>query len=79
ESISDKEALGLLLYAHDPNPVEPKELGRILELGGRHSPGFGARLSEMRLEGLIVKEEKAYRLSVNGKKWVEDIITRLKV
>jgi hypothetical protein len=77
ESLSDKEALGLLLYARDPDPVEPKELGRLLSLSGRPSAGFGARLSEMRREGLVLKEGEAYRLSVNGRKWIEDVAVKL--
>ncbi len=76
--LSDKEAIGLLLYAQDSKAVEPKRIGRLLELSGRPSSGFGARLSEMRREGLVVREDGAYRLSPVGKRWVEDLINRLK-
>ena len=78
ERLSDKEAIGLLLYAQDPKAIEPKRIGRLLELSGRPSSGFGARLSEMRREGLVVREDGAYRLSPVGKRWVEDLINRLK-
>jgi len=76
--LNDKEAIGLILYAQDPVPIEPKKIGRLLTLSGRPSAGFGTRLSEMRREGLTVKEGGGYRLSAIGKKWVEDLIRRFK-
>lgn len=78
EKMSDKEAIGLILYAGDPRTFEPKEIGHLLELSGRPSTGFGARLSEMRREGLVVKEGGTYRLSIIGKRQVEDLISRMK-
>jgi len=78
ERLSDKEAIGLILYAQDPKMLEPKRISKLLGLSGRPSTGFGARLSEMRREGLAVKENGAYGLSVMGKRWVENLIKRLK-
>mgnify|MGYP001083205220 CR=1 FL=1 len=78
ERISDKEAIGLILYAKGVEALEPREIGRFLELSGRPSTGFGARLSEMKREGLVVKEGNAYRLSAAGRNWVEDTASRLK-
>ena len=78
EELSDKEAIGLLLYAMSSEALEPKKVGKLLELSGRPSTGFGARLSEMKREGLVVKENGSYRLSLIGKRWVEDLIKRLK-
>ncbi len=78
EKISDKEAIGLILYAGEPRSFEPKEVGRLLELSGRPSSGFGARLSEMKREGLVIKENGAYRLSVIGRRWVKELIERLR-
>ncbi len=78
ERVSDRESIGLLLYAKDPEALEPKELGRLLNLSGRPSAGFGSRLSEMRREGHAVKEGNAYRLSVAGKRWIEEVVSRLR-
>lgn len=35
EKVTDKEAIGLILYALDFERLEPKEVGRLLELSGR--------------------------------------------
>lgn len=78
DKVSTKEAIALLLYAHDPTPIEPKQIGRLLSLSGHGSPGFGSRISEMRREGTILREGQGYRISVAGKKSVEDLIQRLK-
>jgi len=78
EKVSSKEAISLLLYAQDPTPIEPKQIGRLLNLSGHSSAGFGSRLSEMRREGTILREGQGYRISVAGKKSVEDLIQRLK-
>jgi len=78
DRISSKEAIGLLLYAQDPTPLEPKEVGGLLTLSGHGSAGYGSRLSEMRREGSILKESSGYRLSVAGKKWIDELISRLK-
>jgi len=77
ERISDKEAIGLILYAGEPRSFEPREIGKLLERSGRPSVGFGARLSEMRREGLIIRENGTYRLSVIGKRWIENVLDRL--
>lgn len=78
DRINDEEAIGLILYANDPNLLTPREVARLLALSGRPSAGFGARLSELRNEGLVVKDGGAYRLSLTGKSWVEDLISKLK-
>jgi len=79
DRVSNKEAIGLLLYARDPSPMEPKDVGRLLNLSGHGSSGYGSRLSEMRREGAIIKEGQGYRLSVAGKKMVEELVQRLKM
>ena len=79
EKIIDREAIGLLLYATDPQAQEPKEIGRLLSISGRASTGFFARLNELRQEGKVVKEGKSYKLTSIGKKWVEEeLIPRIK-
>jgi len=78
DRISSKEAISILLYAKDPEPMEPKEIGRLLSLSGHGSAGFGSRLSEMRREGTLLKEGQGYRLSGAGKKAVEELLERLR-
>ena len=78
DRISTKEAISLLLYAQDPNTMEPRKIGRLLNLSGHGSTGFGSRLSEMRREGTIIREGQGYRLSVAGKKMVEALIQKLR-
>ena len=76
--VSTKEAISLLLYAQDQTPIEPKQIGRLLNLSGHGSTGFGSRLSEMRREGLIIREGQGYRTSSAGKRTIEDLIKKLK-
>jgi len=78
EKLSDKDAICLLLYASDPHPLQPKEIGELLMESGRHSAGFGARLSELRSEGLVIRENGEYRLTVAGKKRAEEIVQKLR-
>ena len=78
EKLSDKDAICLLLYANDPQPLQPKQIGELLMESGRHSAGFGARLSELRSEGLVVREDGGYRLTVAGKQKTEELIQRLR-
>lgn len=77
--IIDKEAIGLLLYASDPKPLEPKEVIKLLNMSGRASTGFAARLNELRKEGRVLKEGRAYKLTSIGKRWIEEeLISKLK-
>jgi len=78
EKVNIKEAIGLLLVATDPTPTDPKELSKLLNLSGKLSPGFAARLSELKHEGRVVREGDAYRLSAEGKNWINEVITRLR-
>jgi len=77
DKLTNKEAIGLILYSHDPNSIEPKEVGHLLSLSGRPATGFGSRLSEMRREGLALKDSEGYRLTILGKKWVDDLISKI--
>jgi len=78
DELSSKEAIGLILSAIDPVPMEPKEIGRLLKISGQPSAGYGSRLSEMKREGIVVKEDNAYRLSVAGRNWVEEVGRRIR-
>jgi hypothetical protein len=78
EKLISKESISLLLYASGPDGLEPKEVSRLLSLSGLSMAGYAARMSEMRREGLLLKEADMYRLSVRGRSWVEEIISRLR-
>ncbi len=78
DRITDKEAAGLLLYATDPQGLRPKDLGRYLSLSGFLSVGFASRLSEMKHEGLVFKQDDQYKLTVAGKRWLEGVVKTLK-
>ena len=78
DRISNKEAISLLLYAKDPEPLEPREIGRLLSLSGHGSSGFGSRLSEMRREGTLLREGEGYRLSATGRRAVEELAEKLR-
>jgi len=78
DRISNKEAISLLVYAKDPEPLEPREIGRLLNLSGHGSSGFGSRLSEMRREGTLLKEGEGYRLSATGRRLVEELAEKLR-
>lgn len=78
DRISDKDAICLVIYGNEPAPLQPKEIARLLTISGRLSAGFGARLSELRNEGLILKDGSAYRLTATGKTTVEGLIARVR-
>lgn len=77
ERLTDKEAAGLLLYATDPKGLRPKDLGRFLSLSGFLSVGFASRLSEMKHEGLVFKQDDTYKLTATGKRWLEELVKTL--
>jgi hypothetical protein len=78
EKLTSKEAIGMLLYASGPDGLEPKEVSRLLSLSGMSMAGYAARMSEMKREGVLLKEGDMYRLSVRGRSWVEAVVSRLR-
>jgi len=77
DQISDKEALGVLLYSL--TSATSSELYKSLNLWGKLSPGAPSRLSEMKREGLVFKDGDQYKLTIAGIRMVEDnIVPRLK-
>ncbi len=78
EKLTDREAVGILLYAMDPRGVRPRELSRLLSLSGFLSVGFASRLSELKREGFSYKEGDTYRLTVAGKHWVENMVKSMR-
>jgi len=77
DRISDKEALEVLLYSL--SSTRSSELYKLLNLSGKLSPGAPSRLSEMKREGLVVKDGDQYKLTMAGTRMVEEnIVPRLK-
>jgi len=79
EKLNSKEAIGLLLYASGSEGLEPKDVSKLLSLSGMGMAGYAARMSEMKREGLLIKEGDRQKLSIRGRSWVEDILSRLRV
>lgn len=77
DRITDREAVGLLLHVSNRG-LRPKDLGRYLSLSGFLSAGFASRISELKREGFAIKEGDAYKLTVAGKRWVEELIKKMK-
>jgi len=78
DRLTDREAVGILLYAMDPEGLRPREMSRLLSLSGFLSVGFASRLSELKREGLAYKEGDIYLLTVAGKSWVEGMVKSIK-
>jgi hypothetical protein len=77
DRITDREAVGLLLYTSKKG-LRPKELGRYLSLSGFLSAGFASRISELKREGFTLKDADVYKLTIAGERWVENLIKKLK-
>jgi hypothetical protein len=78
ERITARETVGILLYSSSNKGLRPKDLGRLLNLSGLLSIGFASRLSELRREGFVYKENDFYRLTASGTRWIEELIKSLK-
>lgn len=74
-----REALGVLLYSSGSRGLRPRDIGRLLNLSGLLSIGFASRLSELRREGLVYKEDDSYRLTAAGRRWVEEFIKSMRI
>ena len=78
EKLNSKEVIGLLLYASGPDGLEPKEVSRLLSISGWSMAGYAARMSEMKREGFLIRDGDMYKLSVRGRSWVEEVVSRLR-
>lgn len=81
DSITSKEALGLLLYAVYPNKLTDEELSDLLSLSWKPTrrEAVRARASELKREGKIIAESGKYGLSGVGVQWVKgEVIAKLK-
>lgn len=78
DRLTGREAVGILLYASGNQGLRPRDLGRLLNLSGLLSIGFASRLSELKREGFVLKESDTYRLTISGRRWIEELIKSLR-
>ncbi len=78
DRLTGREAVGLLLYASGNQGLRPRDLGRLLNLSGLLTIGFASRLSELKREGFVLKENDTYRLTISGRRWIEELIKSLR-
>ena len=74
KKLTHYEAIGLILYSMENNTATASQISKLLESSGIKSM-VPARLNEMTKRGLVFKPNPSrpdYKLTVQGKKWVED-------
>jgi len=74
KKLTHYEAIGLILYSMENNMATAAQISKLLESSGIKSM-VPARLNEMTKRGLVFKPNPSrpdYKLTVQGKKWVED-------
>jgi len=72
DSLTAKEAIGLVLYRAQPNPLGDKELSDLLNASWKTTKPhvIRARASELRKDGKLITEKGRYSLSGAGLQWV---------
>jgi hypothetical protein len=72
DSLTAKEAIGLVLYKAQPNPLGDKELSDLLNASWKTTKPhvIRARASELRKDGKLITEKGRYSLSGAGLQWV---------
>ncbi len=81
DSLTSKEALGIILYAVYPNRLSDEELSEMLSLCWKptRKEAVRARASELKREGKIIAIEGRYGLSGAGLQWIKnEVLQRLK-
>ena len=81
DKISAKEAIGLILYGNNPNPVEDAKLIELLGTSWKAVKDnvVRARVSELRKEGKLIAEQGRYSLSGAGLQWItQDVLPKVK-
>jgi len=74
KKLTHYEAIGLILYSMENSTATAAQISKLLESSGIKSM-VPARLNEMTKRGLVFKPNPSrpdYKLTVQGKKWVED-------
>jgi hypothetical protein len=72
DSLTAKEAIGLVLYKAQPAPLGDKELSDLLNASWRTTKPhvIRARASELRKDGKLITEKGKYSLSGAGLQWI---------
>ena len=72
DSLTAKEAIGLVLYKAQPTPLGDKELSELLNSSWKTTKPhvIRARASELRKDGKLITEKGRYSLSGAGLQWV---------
>lgn len=73
DSLTAKEAMGLVLYKAQPTPLGDKELSDLLNASWKTTKPhvIRARASELRKDGKLITEKGRYSLSGAGLQWVK--------
>jgi len=78
-SVTDKEAIMLLLLPAGEKGLKSGDIGVQLSLSGIVAAGYPARLTEMRREGIVMRAPTGeYVLTEKGKMVAADLVKRLK-
>jgi hypothetical protein len=81
DRISAKEAIGLILYSSNPNPLEDAKLIEYLGMSWKAVKNnvVRARVSELRKEGKLIAEQGRYSLSGAGLQWItQEVLPKLR-
>ena len=81
DSLTAKEAIGLVLYKAQPTPLGDKELSDLLNASWKTTKPhvIRARASELRKDGKLITEKGRYSLSGAGLQWVRaEVISSLR-
>jgi hypothetical protein len=81
DSLTAKEAIGLVLYKAQPTPLGDKELSDLLNASWKTTKPhvIRARASELRKDGKLITEKGRYSLSGAGLQWIRaDVIPSLR-
>ena len=72
DSLTAKEAIGLVLYKAQPTPLGDKELSDLLNASWKTTKPhvIRARASELRKDGKLITEKGRYSLSGAGLQWI---------
>jgi len=78
-SVTDKEAIMLLLLPAGDKGLKSGDIGVQLSLSGIVAAGYPARLTEMRREGIVMRSTSGeYILTEKGKLMATELVKRLK-
>lgn len=80
QDLTHYEAIGLVLYATEDKKDKSTHIKKLLKSSGIDS-SVPARLYEMSERGLVFKpnpDKPQYKLTAQGKRWIEEVIAKIK-